>query len=355
MPTIAEQGLPGGGRVQAGQAVHQRRLARPGGPHHGGEGAGTEVVDGQRLARSDRGNAILSSLPLADAVATELPFSMQRRVAVSASVAIGAARIRLHSAHLDPRGRGARDLFGFAGRLRQAHELIRMVHADADTPHLIGADLNLAWPTAEVAVVPTADESAVPASPSSSPWVLVALVATGFFASIAATSLPSYIASTGLDTGLSPGLVAGAQVLGSIACAATRIGVPLAISHGTARHRLRLISVMLAGGTIGYLLLGTGAALGFLIGTVVAYTFGWGWNGLFNQVVVAVRPDSIAAATGMTQGGVFLGGTVGPLAFAAVVHAHGYEPAWMISAGAAFAAVLTVSVAAALLRERPAS
>ncbi len=103
------------------------------------------------LARSDRGNAILSSLPLADAVATELPFSMQRRVAVSASVMVGGSRVRLHSAHLDPRGRGARDLFGFAGRLRQAHELIRMAHADAGVPHLIGADLNLARQRAEPA------------------------------------------------------------------------------------------------------------------------------------------------------------------------------------------------------------
>ncbi|MGE5927739.1 MAG: endonuclease/exonuclease/phosphatase family protein [Gemmatimonadota bacterium] len=103
------------------------------------------------LARSDRGNAILSSLPLAEAVATELPFSMQRRVAVSASVTVGGARLRLHCAHLDPRGGSALDLLGFAGRLRQAHELIRMVHADPGAAHLIGADLNLARQRAEPA------------------------------------------------------------------------------------------------------------------------------------------------------------------------------------------------------------
>ena len=101
------------------------------------------------VARSDRGNAILSSLPLFDPVATELPFSMQRRVVVSASVAIAGVRLRLHSAHLDPRGRTARDLFGIAGRLRQAHELIRLVHADGGGPHLLGADLNLARQRAE--------------------------------------------------------------------------------------------------------------------------------------------------------------------------------------------------------------
>lgn len=118
------------------------------------------------IARSDRGNAILSSLPLRDAVATELPFSMQRRVVVSATVELGAARLRLHSAHLDPRGPGTRDLFGFAGRLRQAHELIRMLHAGAGEPHLIGADLNLARQRAEPAFRALADAGFVTGIPA---------------------------------------------------------------------------------------------------------------------------------------------------------------------------------------------
>ncbi|HEX6645240.1 MAG TPA: hypothetical protein VF037_11195, partial [Gemmatimonadales bacterium] len=96
------------------------------------------------LARSDRGNAILSDLPLTDAVATELPFSMQRRTVVSATIAAGDWRLRLHAAHLDPRGAAAIDLLGFAGRLRQAHELLRLVKAAPELPHLVGADLNLA-------------------------------------------------------------------------------------------------------------------------------------------------------------------------------------------------------------------
>ena len=187
----------------------------------------------------------------------------------------------------------------------------------------------------------------------STPWILVALVATGFLASIAATSLPSYISSTGLATGLAPGLVAGAQVLGSIACATTRIAAPLGISHATTGRRLVLIAVFLATGAVGYLLLGTGTVAGFLVGTVVAYAFGWGWNALFNQVVVAVRPHGIAAATGMTQGGVFLGGTIGPLAFAAVVYAQGYGAAWVLVSGSALAAALTAGLAVIILHRSP--
>src|SRR5690606_33659589 len=93
--------------------------------------------------QSDRGNAILSSLPLLDASAAELPFAFQRRVAVAASIVAGGSRIRLHSAHLDPRGAAARDLFGIAGRLRQARALLESIDA-GEHPQLLGADLNLA-------------------------------------------------------------------------------------------------------------------------------------------------------------------------------------------------------------------
>jgi predicted MFS family arabinose efflux permease len=207
--------------------------------------------------------------------------------------------------------------------------------------------------------LPPASRRSDPATPGvrrgaealpTTPWILVALVATGFLASIAATSLPSYISSTGLATGLAPGVVAGAQVLGSIVCATTRIAAPLGVSHGTTIRRLVLMALFLGGGAFGYLLLGNGTVAGFLVGTVVAYAFGWGWNALFNQVIVAVRPHGIAAATGLTQGGVFLGGTVGPLAFAVVVHERGYGAAWVMVSGAALAAALTAGIAVLILR-----
>ncbi|MBM7517074.1 MFS transporter [Nocardioides nitrophenolicus] len=185
---------------------------------------------------------------------------------------------------------------------------------------------------------PVGPRPAAVAAPHGSPWVLAALVATGFLGSTAATSLPSYVASTGLASGLSPGVVASAQVLGSIACAATRIGAPLGVSHATTLRRLVLIGSLLVLGGLGFLCLASGTPAGFLVGTVAAYAFGWGWNGLFNLVVVGVRPDRIAAATGRTQAGIFLGGLVGPLTFAAVVHQHGYDLAWLVASGAALAA-----------------
>ena len=56
--------------------------------------------------REDRGNAIISTEPLHDAVAIELPLARQRRVAVGAGVdvrtAAGVQRLELINAHLEP-------------------------------------------------------------------------------------------------------------------------------------------------------------------------------------------------------------------------------------------------------------
>jgi endonuclease/exonuclease/phosphatase family metal-dependent hydrolase len=91
-------------------------------------------------SQSDRGNAILSTLPLGDAHAVELPLVLQRRVAVSASVTLGDQQLRLVSAHLDPRGPPGHRWLGSAGRALQAGHLLASV---PDDTVVLGADLNL--------------------------------------------------------------------------------------------------------------------------------------------------------------------------------------------------------------------
>ncbi|MGH7509542.1 MAG: endonuclease/exonuclease/phosphatase family protein [Gemmatimonadales bacterium] len=91
-------------------------------------------------SQSDRGNAILSTLPLEDAQAVELPLVLQRRVAVSASVTAGGTRLRLVSAHLDPRGPPGYQWLGATGRALQARHLLESLEDDTA---VLGADLNL--------------------------------------------------------------------------------------------------------------------------------------------------------------------------------------------------------------------
>ncbi len=89
---------------------------------------------------SDRGNAILSTLPVEGAHAIELPLVLQRRVAVTAAVRLGDTRVGLISAHLDPRGPPGHKWLGAAGRALQAQHLVSSIHDDTA---ILGADLNL--------------------------------------------------------------------------------------------------------------------------------------------------------------------------------------------------------------------
>jgi endonuclease/exonuclease/phosphatase family metal-dependent hydrolase len=112
-------------------------------------------------SREDRGNAILSNLPLEALGAIELPFERQRRVAVAATVAGRKAdgtpwRMRIVSAHLDNMV-GPRRLWfaggGFA-RARQARALVDYVRRDDLA--VVGGDFNTWFGFAEPAFLETA-------------------------------------------------------------------------------------------------------------------------------------------------------------------------------------------------------
>jgi endonuclease/exonuclease/phosphatase family metal-dependent hydrolase len=92
------------------------------------------------VLQSDRGNAILSTLPLHDSHAIELPLVLQRRVAVSSELSLGTRKLRVVSAHLDPRGPPGHRWLGTDGRERQARHLINSL---AEPTVILGADLNL--------------------------------------------------------------------------------------------------------------------------------------------------------------------------------------------------------------------
>ena len=98
------------------------------------------------LSNEDRGNAILSTVPLEDLVAIELPFERQRRVAVAATVrgqgtAGRAWTLRVASVHLDNMAGLSRGYIGGEyARMRQARGLRDALHG-AD-PLVLGGDFN---------------------------------------------------------------------------------------------------------------------------------------------------------------------------------------------------------------------
>jgi endonuclease/exonuclease/phosphatase family metal-dependent hydrolase len=92
------------------------------------------------VLQSDRGNAILSTLPLHGAEAFELPLVLQRRVPVAANIETCGLKLRVVSAHLDPRGPPGHRWLGTAGRARQAEHLLTRIGPGTA---ILGADLNL--------------------------------------------------------------------------------------------------------------------------------------------------------------------------------------------------------------------
>jgi endonuclease/exonuclease/phosphatase family metal-dependent hydrolase len=84
-------------------------------------------------AREDRGNAVLSTEPLSDVRAIELPFGKQRRVSVAATVTPrGATPLRVVVAHLDPSG----------DRVPQAEALSARIAMLDELPLILGGDFN---------------------------------------------------------------------------------------------------------------------------------------------------------------------------------------------------------------------
>lgn len=110
--------------------------------------------------REDRGNAILSSFPLYDLVAIELPFEHQRRVALAAHVRGTTStgrpwRLQLATVHLDNIV-GARHgwIGGEYGRARQARGLREAL--DGEHPLVLAGDFNTWFGFADQAYVETA-------------------------------------------------------------------------------------------------------------------------------------------------------------------------------------------------------
>jgi len=95
----------------------------------------------------DRGNAILSTLPLSDVAAIELPLERQRRVAIEATVTLrdehgAAVPLRLVDTHFTNMVMHHLWVLSESGRARQAHALEAVIPRQG--PLIVGGDFN-AW------------------------------------------------------------------------------------------------------------------------------------------------------------------------------------------------------------------
>src|SRR6185312_12341570 len=85
-------------------------------------------------------------------------------------------------------------------------------------------------------------------------------------------------------------------------------------------------------------------------GVVLGFGLGWAWPGLMNFAVVRLHPQAPAAATSITQTGVYAGGCIGPLSLGAVAAAAGYPTMWTVAGIAMLWAAGAMVVGGRMLR-----
>lgn len=175
-------------------------------------------------------------------------------------------------------------------------------------------------------------------------------------AAAGANAFGAFLVESAVDVGLAPGTAGLVFAAGSAVGIAGRLLAGWRADHRDGRH-LPVVAGQLAVGSVGLALLavasaawGPGAATTALVilGTLLGFGLGWSWPGLFTFAVVRLNRGAPAAATSITQAGVFAGGALGPLAFGTTVELASYTAAW---AGAAAALVVAAGLVLAGRRQ----
>jgi predicted MFS family arabinose efflux permease len=139
--------------------------------------------------------------------------------------------------------------------------------------------------------------------------------------------LGAYLVASAVDVGIGEGTAGLLAALGSTLSLAMRVTLG-ARADRRRDYGLATVVILLVAGSAGFLLMATGATGVFVAGTLVAFTLGWGWNGLFNLAVVESNRGTPGSASGVTQTGIYVGGALGPAAFGVLAHGPGYGTAW---------------------------
>lgn len=180
---------------------------------------------------------------------------------------------------------------------------------------------------------------------------LLVLAIGGGFASIAVGGLNSFLVVGSVSAGLSE---AAAGTLVSVASVA---GLISRLSSGALADRSRSggllpVTVLLGAGGMGFMLLSTQTVPGVILGAVLAYGAGWGWNGLFHFAIVHHYPTAPGTASGLSQTGLSAGVAAGPIIFGLLADLAGYRWAWGVAAAAMGMAALMIAAGTRMLVRR---
>lgn len=178
---------------------------------------------------------------------------------------------------------------------------------------------------------------------------LTVVAAAAVLASGSAGALSTFLVDSAASRGLSPSLAGLTLTFGSIVCVAARI-LGGAIADRGGGGQIGGVAAMLVIGAVGLALLAADGAAPMMLGVGLGFGLGWAWPGLMNFAVVRLHPHAPAAATSVTQTGVYAGAALGPLLLGAVAAQSGYQVMWTVAGTAMLLAAGLMLVGGRLLR-----
>lgn len=217
--------------------------------------------------------------------------------------------------------------------------------------------LAAALAAAAILLVPPADDTRQTQNGAAADRATGALIVLGVAATLAAAAanaLSTFLVDSAVERGITPGPAGLALTLGGAVCVLARIIGGWQADRFPARQ-VGMIAGLLAAGAIGLVLLAVPGTPALVVGVVLGFGLGWSWPGLMNFAVVRLHPQAPAAATAITQTGVYAGGCVGPLGLGALATAAGYPTMWVVAAAAMVSASGLMIVGSARLRRHAAN
>ncbi len=183
--------------------------------------------------------------------------------------------------------------------------------------------------------------------------MLLLMAAVGVLGGGSANILVGYLVSGAVDAGIAPGPAGLLLTFGAA------LGICSRLIHGWLADRnrfdvLRRVIVLFVIGGVGMFGLTLHSPTAYLVATPLAFAAGWAWPGLFNLVVVNANRSAPAAATGITQTGVYVGSLISPILAGVLIERSGYWSAWLLAAGSLMGSAALAAIVRAGLADGPA-
>lgn len=161
---------------------------------------------------------------------------------------------------------------------------------------------------------------------------LVFMGLAGLLASAASGALAGFLVVTLVGRGMPEAVAGSLLALSGLAAIASRMIAGWAVDRSGSSGS-SVIGLMMGVGAIGAGLLGFAPLPLAVVGVLLAYAFGWGWNGAYVYNAIQSRRDRGAAASGFAQATTSIGGGLGPIAFGWIATRAPMSQAWSVAIG----------------------